>query len=72
MHDEGRPRAGDPGSQHVTWVRSDVHRMALLSGIADLVVSALGPFQDTDAGVREARRLRRPLSDHLRIGDRSA
>lgn len=53
-------RRGGPDSDRVTWLRSDVQQMALGDATADVVVSSLGPFQDTEAGMLEACRLLRP------------
>lgn len=49
-----------PGTEQVTWIPADVHDLPLESGSADLVVSSLGPFQDSDNALEEARRVMRP------------
>jgi SAM-dependent methyltransferase len=46
--------------RRVTWTRADVAATGLPSASADVVVSSLGPFQDSDAGLGEALRLLRP------------
>ncbi len=46
--------------RRVTWTRADVEATGLPSATADVVVSSLGPFQDSDAGLGEALRLLRP------------
>jgi len=53
-------RRAAPGCEHVEWVVSDVHSMVLPSHSADALVSSLGPFQDSDTSLREARRVLRP------------
>jgi ubiquinone/menaquinone biosynthesis C-methylase UbiE len=49
-----------PGTERVTWLRADVRDLDLASESADLVVSSLGPFQDSDDALAEARRVLRP------------
>jgi len=49
-----------PGTEHVTWNRADVQDLPFDSGRADLVVSSLGPFQDSDQALRESLRVMRP------------
>jgi ubiquinone/menaquinone biosynthesis C-methylase UbiE len=49
-----------PGTERVTWLRADVRDLGLPSASADLVVSSLGPFQDSENGLAEAHRVLRP------------
>jgi ubiquinone/menaquinone biosynthesis C-methylase UbiE len=49
-----------PGTEQVTWVRADVRDLPLESASADLVVSSLGPLQDSDRALDESRRVLRP------------
>ena len=48
-----------PGCERVRWLRGDVHDLPLPSESADLVVSSLGPFQDSEQSLDEARRVLR-------------
>lgn len=59
MMDVGRRRSGS-ACAGVRWQVADVERLDLPPGSADLVVSSLGPFQDSDRGAAGARRLLRP------------
>ena len=52
-------RRGGAGTERVRWRRADVLATGLGTATADVVVSSLGPFQDTDTGIAEARRLLR-------------
>src|SRR5215204_3114162 len=49
-----------PGTERVTWARADVQDLPLESASADLVVSSLGPFQNSDRALDEAKRVLRP------------
>lgn len=49
-----------PGCARVTWLPADARDLPLDSASADLVVSSLGPFQDSERALAEARRVLRP------------
>jgi SAM-dependent methyltransferase len=48
------------GTESVAWIAADMHDLPLPSASADLAVSSLGPFQDSDDALEEARRVLRP------------
>lgn len=45
------------GVDRVAWLRADVEDLPLPSHLADIVVSSLGPVQDTETALGEARRV---------------
>jgi SAM-dependent methyltransferase len=49
-----------PGTERVTWRRADVEDLPLERASADVVASSLGPVQDSDRALAEARRVLRP------------
>lgn len=49
-----------PGTERVAWRRADVQDLRLESASADVVVSSLGPVQDSDRALAEALRVLRP------------
>ena len=49
-----------PGAERVTWLGADVRELPLESASTDAVVSSLGPFQDSEQALGEARRVLRP------------
>jgi ubiquinone/menaquinone biosynthesis C-methylase UbiE len=49
-----------PGAERVAWCRADVRDLGLASESADLVVSSLGPLQDSEDALAETRRVLRP------------
>ena len=48
-----------PGCERVTWLRGDVLDLPLETASADVVVSSLGPLQDSEEALGEARRVLR-------------
>lgn len=52
-------RRAVPGADRVTWCRADVQDLPLGSASADVVASSLGPLQDSDRALAEARRVLR-------------